>query len=99
MQVILEEQTPGGLTKIPLEIHGISETGFLTAADKHGEAYELHPDGNRSAFQVCRGTVLQHSSVDITTPTNSLAFHTLFKSLNVDAFAVWISLLGLSVTK
>ena len=97
MQVILEEQTPGGLTKIPLEIHGISETGFLTAADKHGEAYELHPDGNRSAFQVCRGTVLQYSSMDI--PNQQSCLPHFIQILNVDAFAVWISLLGLSVTK
>lgn len=37
------------IERINLRITGVSENAYMTAIDKEGVSFELHPDGNRSA--------------------------------------------------
>ncbi len=48
IQVTLEENTIGGpASKVEVTILGVAPNGYLLAADKSGQQFELHPDGNR----------------------------------------------------
>lgn len=54
MQVTLEERGAGEeVSLVSLTITGISANGYMTAVDKSGENYELHPDGNRCGSARC----------------------------------------------
>eukprot|EP00873_Tetraselmis_striata_P008121 jgi/Tetstr1/428385/TSEL_018419.t1 len=45
-EVVLEEES----RRVPLTIQGLTGSGYLLAADRHGAKFELHPDGNSLDF-------------------------------------------------